>query len=364
MQETTVKESSMVSPFFLFFLINGSQIGVGLLNFQARVSIGAKQGAWLSVLFVGMLFLFFLWMIRFILKSSAQVDLIHFHTATFGKFIGSLLNIALVLYFFFVSFSIMYSYIDLLETWAFDRVPLWELTLALCFVCYYIVSGGFRVVTGLAFWGVVIPSFLVIFFTALFPYLELRNLMPFFSPSLKDYFISAKESIFIFIGIECMFIYLPFIKNGQEKIKWAYFGHLLTVFIYVGLLIFTYLYYTQGKLSHFLWPTLTMIKIVSFSFMESFEFIFIFVYLIVITSCICIYLWSITRVLKVSFHFKPTKSLFVILAIMFCLNIILEDLFFGTLISRITSTLGMGMMFVYIPLLFLISLVKRIFTKT
>ncbi|MHC0038306.1 GerAB/ArcD/ProY family transporter [Pseudoneobacillus sp. C159] len=364
MQKAPVKESSMVSPFFLFFLVNGSQIGVGLLNFQTRIIKGAEQDAWLSVLGVGLVLFVILWMIFFVVRSSSQGDLISFHTDLFGKYVGSLLNILLVLYFSFIGFSTLYIYIDLLQTLAFDRVPLWEITLAFCVVCYYIVSGGFRVVTGLAFWGVVIPVFLLIFFTALFPYLELRNIMPFFNHGWKDYLVSARESVYVFVGLECLFIYLPFIKNGQKSLKWAHFGHLASVFIYVVLAIFTFLYYTQGKLNHFLWPTLTMIKIVSFSFMESFEFIFIFVYLIVITSSACIYLWSATRILKVNFNFTPTKSLIGILALIFCFNILLEDISFGMVIKILTPYLGISLLFGYIPLLFLISLMKRAFRKS
>lgn len=354
----SVHENSKVSPFFLFFLIHSSQVGVGLLNFQSSLAKGAGQDSWISILMVGFSLNILLFLGFRVIKTSSGGDLPSFHTEAFGKFFGKLLNVGLVFHLMLGGFLAVYNYIDLLQTFAFDRIPLWELTFALCFVLYYIVSGGFRVVTGMAFWGVVIPLILIPPFIVLVQYLQVRNILPLFNHGLKDYVLSAKESVYMFLGFECVLIYMPFIKNGMKAKKWAYLGLWATTLLYLGLTVLTFLYYTQGKLLRTQWPTLTMIKVISFTVVESFEFIFIFVFFIVIISSVCIFLWSCTRTLKVAFNFTPSRSLLGILAAYFLMNIGLEDIIWGRKLNNISTYIGLGFIYGYIPFLFIVSLIK------
>lgn len=358
-----VKESSMVSPFYLFYLVLSSQLGIGMMNFQSKISKGAGQDAWVSIVVIGVSVHFLLMMIKHVLKTASKGDLISFHVDVFGKYIGRILNILFVLYLIFVGFMILYTYIDLLQSWAFDRIPTGELTLATCVVLYYIVSGGFRVVSGIVFWGLILPSFLGISVYYLFPYLNIQNIMPLFNHGLKDYFISAKEGLFIFVGFECLLFYLPFVKNGENSMKWAYFGNLGATIIYLFLTIITFMYFTQGKLKHTVWPTLTMIKVVSFTMVESFEFIFIFVMFILVLSSICLYLWCSTRILQQTFNFKRTKMLILILLLYFFSTLFFDNIIYIQLLMDILTYTCLALFYLYIPLLFLISCIKRAVSK-
>ncbi|OCA83276.1 hypothetical protein A8F94_19445 [Bacillus sp. FJAT-27225] len=355
----TVQEKNKLSPFFLFFLFPASQIGIGILNFQTRIAKGAGHDAWVSVLVVGLTLNILFMMVLVILKSSSTGDIIGLHKELFGKYIGAALNIILVVYFGLIGFSMTYAYIDITQTWAFDLVPLWELTFGICIVFYFVVTGGFRVVSGIAFWGFTIPIFLILPFTLLIPYLEIRNLMPFFSHGIKDYVVSGRESIYLFQGFENILVYFPFIKNQGKSKKWGHFGLLFTTLLYLSLTIGTFLYYTQGKLVHTLWPTLTMIKLIRFSILESYEFLFIFIFFIVITSSVSISLWSCTRILKGTFHIKASRALIGILIAFFFLNIALEDVDYGRKLSRITVYSGIAFLYGYIPFLFVVSIIKR-----
>ncbi|WP_181884579.1 GerAB/ArcD/ProY family transporter [Neobacillus piezotolerans] len=354
-----VQERHKVSPFFLFFLIHCSQIGVGLLNFQAKIADGAGQDAWVSLLVVGASMNILLAFGFNAIKLSSGGDLASFHLEAFGRFFGKLANTGLVFYLLTVTFLTVYNYVDLLQTFAFDRIPLWELTFAICVVVYYIVSGGFRVVTGLAFWGVIIPLFIFLPFAMLIQYFQLRNIMPIFTHGFHDYLQSAKNSTYIFSGFECAFIYLPFIKNGSKSTKWAHFGLLASTLFYFVVTIITFLYYTQGKLLRTQWATLTMIKVISFTVVESFEFIFIFVFFIVIISSVCIFVWSCTRTLKITFQFKPSRSLLGIVAAFFFLNMGLEDIMFGQKLNLLGTYICLSFFYGYIPFIFLISLTRK-----
>ncbi|MGF6951627.1 hypothetical protein QF028_004132 [Neobacillus sp. B4I6] len=88
-----VNESLTVSPFFLFFLIQSTQTGVGLLNYQSKIIKGAEQDACVSVALVGISFHFIIWIIFFLLKKSNNGDIMSLHQQLFGRWIGNALNL-------------------------------------------------------------------------------------------------------------------------------------------------------------------------------------------------------------------------------------------------------------------------------
>jgi spore germination protein (amino acid permease) len=362
--QSKVKENAMVSPYFMFFLIHATQTGIGVLKFQSQIIKGAGQDAWVSVLAVGLfLHIVFLMMLH-IMRNSSQGDIISFHTDLFGKYVGGILNILVAIYFFAIGLVALQSYIDILQIWVFDGTGSWEISLLICLCVYYIVSGGFRLVAGIAFWGVIIPSFLSLSFVYVIRYTDYTYIMPLFNHDFKDYLLSAKESGFMYLGLETIFVFFPFIKNGMRSSKWGHYGLLYTTIFYLVITVVTFMYFTQGKLHHLSWPTLSIIKIIQLPFLERFEFIFIFTWLLVFIPVICTYLWSSVRIIKLTYmKVTPTFILFFLLGSYFLITCNAEDILFKQLLEKVVRYSGLIFLFGYVPLLFMISLIKSMIDK-
>lgn len=359
-----INENKQVSPYFVFFLIHGSQTGITVLRFQGNVSKGAGSEAWISILALGLSFQLLFMMMLYILKKSTAGDILSFHKDLLGKKLGGALNLLLACYFSLAGASVVYGYIDLLQVWVFDGIASWEYALLLSCLIFYLVSGGFRVITGVAFWGVVIPALLLIPFLYIANYLEVSYLQPLFDHSLKDHFISAKTAVPLFLGFETALVYFPFIKNGKKASKWGYFALLFTTLLYTAVTLVTFMYFAQGKIHHLTWPTLTMIKIIQFPFLERFEFIFIFTWLLVIMPVICLYLWSAIRAIKTTLpKIKPTYILLFLLAVYVYVNSQLTDIFYSQYIQKIVNISSTVFLFGYIPLLFLVSVIRQFIRK-
>lgn len=270
-----------------------------------------------------------------------------------------MLNILLSLYFFSSGLIVVHTYIEILQIWVFDGIPSWEFALVFCVLLYYMVSGGFRTITGMAFWGLIIPSFLLLSFFYIMRFAKLSYIMPFFDHGLKDYLLSAKESGFNYLGFESVLVYFPFIKNGLKESKWGHFGLLYTTIISLVIVFITFTFFTQGKLTNLSWPTLTMIKVIQLPFLERFEFIFIFTWLLVIFPVICINVWSSIRIVKKTFQkLKPTIVLLFVLISYFLYNSIVVDIAQEQVLTKVVSTSGIVVIYLYIPILFMISFIK------
>ncbi|WP_187119040.1 GerAB/ArcD/ProY family transporter [Bacillus marasmi] len=357
-----VKENKQVSPYLLFFLIHAPQTGVSVLKFQSDLIKVAGHNAWLSLMAFGLILHVILFMMLYVLKQSRTGDILTFHQDVFGKFFGGIINMILASYFSIASLFTLYTYIEILQIWVFDGIANWEYALLLSVLVFYIVAGGFRVVTGIAFWGVVIPSFLVLSFLYLLNYIEVSYISPLVQGRLQDYFKTTHVVAPMYLGFETVLVYFSFIKDKKKAKKWGHLGLLSTTILYTFLAMFSFMFFSRGKLERLEWPTLTMIKMIQLPFLERFEFIFIFTWLLVVMPVICIYLWSAIRCIKWTIpKLKSTYIMLGLLVIFFIVNIQFLDITYASFMEKLVLYFGLIFLFCYVPILFLIAIVRNKF---
>lgn len=143
-----MKERFLISPFLVFFLINSTQVGIGMLSFQRLVMKEAGHDAWIAVILTGIIVHLLIWiMYQLFAHSPDAEDIVSIHQRYFGKWIGFVFNFALLVYFFLLAFTVLQTYIEIIKIWMFPLMGAWQLSLIFLALAYYTVLGGFRVVT-------------------------------------------------------------------------------------------------------------------------------------------------------------------------------------------------------------------------
>lgn len=118
--EVKPNETKLISPFFVFFLMPGMQIGVGILGFERVIAKEAGQDAWLSVLISGLIINVLLWMCFKLLGRGPQtLDLVAIHKDLFGKWVGNVFNILFILYLIMISIILIRTYLEVIQVWMF-----------------------------------------------------------------------------------------------------------------------------------------------------------------------------------------------------------------------------------------------------
>lgn len=145
-------------------------------------------------------------------------------------------------------------------------------------LCYYIVTGGFRVVAGIGFFGIVIPSILIFTFFYPLQYADFQNLFPIAQHSFLEIMKGMKGNMFSFFGFEMLLLYYPFIKKARTSQKYAHYANLVTTIVYTYLMILTLAFFSEKQLASAIWAYLSMIKIIQFPFIERFEYIIVSVW--------------------------------------------------------------------------------------
>lgn len=165
----------------------------------------------------------------FLLKET-NGNLIDLQRQTFGKWIGNVFNIIFAAYFLIVSISVIRTYVEIIQVWMFPTASTFMLTLFLCLVSYYIISSGFRVITGICV--ISIGGTLGYLFLSLFvlKYSHWDNLLPIFTHSFSDILKSAQLSIYSMTGFEVYLMIYPFVKSLCSLINLLNTEHYFQIF--------------------------------------------------------------------------------------------------------------------------------------
>lgn len=354
-----------ISPFLVFFLVHSVQLGVGVFGFQRTIMKSAGNDAWMAVIAAGVLVSMVIW-VMYMLLNRHQKDLIDIHKGLFGKWIGGFLSLIWIIYWLMIGIVVLRSYIEIVQVWLFPVMNIIMFSIVLLIPVYYCVSGGFRIVAGISFLGVVVPFY--IFLTFLFPieYAHFRNLLPIWNHSIKDIAISTKDMMLSYLGFSTLLMYYPYIKHPKKSQKWAQLGNLLTGFIYLFILIISIGFYSEKQISKNTWATLSMWKIVELPFVERFEYIGITSWVLIILPNICLSIWAASQGVQKIFNMKPKRILVIVvffLLILLCSAVVIEGRENIDLVGKYMSLIGLCLIFIYIPILtlasFLISKKRR-----
>ncbi|WP_010676479.1 GerAB/ArcD/ProY family transporter [Bacillus timonensis] len=353
-----IKESFLVSPFFVFFLIHSMQVGVGMLGFQRIIAKSAGYDSWISVILSGIAVHIIVWMMYKILNHS-KGDIIEVHKEVFGKWIGGFFSLLFIVYLMALAVTVLRTYIEVVQVWMFPEFNGWVFGFYTMILTYYIISGGFRAVTGISFFSIVLPGYIILLVFFPLDYAHVRNLVPIMNHSLTEIAQGTKDMTLSIMGFETLLLFYPFIKNPEKSQKWAHLGVLATTGLYLVAAVTAIMYFSADQMDKIIWATLTMFKSINMPFVERFEYVGIASWFLVILPNICIALWGASRGMKRMFSIQQRKALLFILPMVLIASVFIKTRQNIDMVSNYLSKFGFYYIFVFIPILFVITLVIR-----
>lgn len=349
-----------VSPYLVFFLLYVSMVEAGIWNFQKALVQYAGYNAWLSIPITGLSIHLIIWMMYHICSSNEGMSVYEINQRYFGRWFGRALNTFIICYFAYGAFITFRAYLAIIQYMLFPEMNLLPICLIFVVLLYYTVSGGFRTVAGISFWGVLLSTGLVIPLNLLHTsYLHPQNLFPLWDHSVLDILLSAKSMVIQYLGIEAFLVYYPFIGTPGKSKKWAHFAILIVTSYYLITILITFMYYSEPQLNKVIWPTLHRVALLKLPLVQRLEYFVISVLLIKIVASIALGLWSACRGAKLSLRIKQPVSLILILALFVIAAIVVKDKIVIKTIFDFYATVGFYLIYAYIPLLFVISRLRR-----
>ncbi|WEG13224.1 GerAB/ArcD/ProY family transporter [Pullulanibacillus sp. KACC 23026] len=355
---TEIKKINKISPSLVFYLIHSMQIGVSILTFESSLAKAVEQDAWAVVLVSGLLIHVIIYLM-YKLLSYKETSLIAIHTGLFKPFIGNGLTLIFLLYYLGIGILVIRIYIEIVQVWVFPEWKTWSFGLIFVLLIYSIISGGFRSVVGMAFFGVIIPIYLI--FTLFLPihYAHYTRYLPIMNHTMGEMFNGVFQAIPLFIGISTLLFYYPFINEPRKSQKWAHMGNLFSTVLYLAVTLITTAYYGSEQLKRLIYPSLGVWKIVELPFAERFEFIGVASWLFVIIPNCCVPIWCIGYSFKQMFKMQHRVTLVLVLLVIYPAVILLKTHTQIEMFSSWVTRFGMGILFGYVPFLTVIQVLKN-----
>lgn len=230
--------------------------------------------AWVSILLtmpMGFLFGFILFRLHLIYPTYTFSDMLK---QTFGKIIGSILNVGLLGYFFYLLLITFYGLLDFIQLFFLPETPMWVLAISFYLVVLYALYVGIESITRICE-----ALLLIIIFTGLavgIGTIAEKNyelLFPVFEKGLASLFQSIILSVALY-G-EMILLLMVQLKKDYAKSKSLLFTNtiliLLIAFMFLGTVTGTLAVFGEEFVKTLVYPAQGIVRIVTFGFIERFD---------------------------------------------------------------------------------------------
>jgi len=305
----------MIRAFYLFFLITSLQFGVGTMGAPRYIFKFAQQDSWVSILIAFAFIILTVAVMFIILNQYENADIFGIQVDVFGNFLGKFLGIIYVSYFGMGLITVIATYIEVVQMFLYPTFPTYVIATLILLLVIYAITGGIRVITGVAFIFFLATQTLLIFLYDPMSRMEWGHFLPMFQASPKELMQGAKATFFTNSGFEMLFLLYPFIENKEKAKLPTFLGIAYSSLILLVLTIVLIGYFSLEHIEDLEWSLLTLFKSVSFTFVERIDYIVIMAWLLIIIPNNVLLLWGMTYGLNRLFNIKQKGSIYVLAGI-------------------------------------------------
>lgn len=266
------------------FLIHGAQVGIGITKYPLQLAEVAGTDGWMGIILGWAISVMASLMIIQVMKKHPEENLINLLQRYFGKWMGKLFTIFITLYMVLVAYLVMQRMALHVKSWVLQQTPIYVLLILFAIPSYIIIRGGVQIIGRYA--ELVFFMSLWLFFIFLIPLGDSHwiHLLPLFKEGLQPVLLSASSSVFSFLGFEIALFLYPYLQKKQKASIGIVVANSLTMLVYLYVTIVCYVFFSPDQITQLYEPTLSIVKVIQFKFIERFDMILITFYIIIISK--------------------------------------------------------------------------------
>lgn len=359
----SIKPGKQIQAFYLFFIIASIQIGVGIIGAPRFIFIEAERDSWSSILIAFVYLCIVVTCMFVILDQYDNADYFGIQVDVFGKFIGKLLGTIFIFHLGASLFSILMTYIEVLQLFLYHGLPGFLIATLLMILVLYTVFGGLRVVVGVSFLLFIITLSLFVVLYDSITKVNWYNLLPLFQTPLPDLLKGARATSYTLAGFEILMIIYPFIQN-KKKAKLPVFlaiGYNIAILLIVSTLSIGY--FTAEGLKHIDWALLILVKNASFAFIDRLDYIVVVMWIMVIVPNLVLLLWSMSYGVKRLYKIPQKITLWIVTVIILILVNFIQYDYQISMMTDFVGKVGFWIIYVYPLVLLPLVLIKKKWKK-
>ncbi|WHY69720.1 endospore germination permease [Neobacillus sp. SuZ13] len=266
------------------FLINGTQVGTGVLSLPRILAEKAGTDGWIAII-IG-------WLCSvsasiFLVKAAAkhpEDTLYEILIRFFGKILGKVLISVYMVYFAFSAWTILINAYLYIKAWFLPKTPDYIILLLFSIPTFLVARNGLRVLGRYSE-----LSFYMVLWIPLFILIPLKDgnwlhLLPLLKEGWGPVLSAVPTTVTSFLGFEVAFFLYPFLQKKQHAVLGITIANTLTMLFYVFVTVICFTYFSPDGIIEFNQPVLNLLKLIEFRFLERFDMVLLAVYLIVVST--------------------------------------------------------------------------------
>jgi len=220
----------------------------------------------------------------------------------YGKYLGNLLNLLIVLYLWYSACLYLRTYINVLHVHLLRTTPSFVLCIFTLIPTYYLAWYGLKYVARFATMIYLTLTFCCILFFLLFKDLRLTFLMPIGLSGIEGIKASFSPCIFAFLGYEVISVIYPEITNKKKTMKNAIGSNIISTIFCILLLLVTTFFFGEEMLKKSLYPFIKLSRSYRAPIIERMDILFLAIWIPAMAMAtrgyFCVTYYSINKLLK------------------------------------------------------------------
>ncbi|WP_332628977.1 GerAB/ArcD/ProY family transporter [Halalkalibacter flavus] len=283
-----------LNNYHVLFLIQNVMISMNFIRLPHVIHESGRD-MWLIPIAMGVIVQLLLIPMLMLCGRFPNETLFSINRKLVGKYLGTFINLLLILYMVISVTSIVDDFIEVIQTIALGRVNKTLLFIPLLLLTLYILSGGIKTVARTCVLAFFMTVWMIYFLNWTFEPAKFTSVIPLFEVGAKPFFHSLFLGFESMLGFELVLFFFPFIINKKESFKYVTGGVWLTVFIYTLVCLACVVYFSEWQIGNIRYPILSILRAVEFSFIERIESLGLSLWIFLILSTISAYLWVAKR---------------------------------------------------------------------
>lgn len=296
------------------FLLQGMQLGMGVLSLPSLLAEKAGTDGWISILIAWIINIVFGILIVLVMRQYPEDTLPDLLVRLFGRIVGKLLLLLVILHFALFCWSILASTVVFIKTWFLPYTAPVFLILLFAIPTYMIAGKDLQIVgryCEVVFYLTIGMSLIALiplkdsYFIHLLPVLKMGWL-----PILK----SVPTTTYSFMGYEILYLIYPYLRRKDLAVQGVVMANTITMLIYLFITLICFAYFSPDEIMQYNQPTLNLLRIIEFRFLERLDLIYLAGYLFIVSTAWIPYTYGVAFSAS-KFLGRPSHRPFVVLFI-------------------------------------------------
>ncbi|MCT2537268.1 spore germination protein [Aquibacillus koreensis] len=316
-----------IHPFHLGIILYMNQVGIGLFTMPRLVAETYGTNGWIALLGHYFIAAINILLIYLVFKWSKGQSIFESLEKVIPKFLLFPIYLFLIAQWSFLGVILARYYVQILQINNFQTTNAYPFIIIILILTFLLVMKGIyniSKVTTLLFFFVIWIVFLGFW---LIPVWDAINFTTFIFKGSSENLIEGSINLYSsFLGYELILLFLPYLDTKRKNFTGVFFGHSLTLLIYIYTCIMCFGFYSFGQLLETLYPTLVLFEFIEFNFIERIDALVFPFFLSNIIVTTTIYFWSALEVSSRVLPMIKTKWLLIFLMVVATLATLKVDI--------------------------------------